>query len=299
MKKALAFLTILAALIWSAVFYFPDNQLHLIFCNVGQGDAILVRRGFNQILIDGGPDERVLECLSDNLPFWDRTIEMVVLTHPQADHLTGLISVLERYEVLSFMVNNIVNDTERFWRFREVLIKEGAKIYNPKAGERIELAKMNFDVLWPKEELGSPLVWQRASQDEGIGEREFILGAATYSGNFNQTSVVLKLEFGDFCALLTGDIDQSTESQLDKVSPCQVLKVAHHGSKYSTSEEFLEMIRPDLAVISVGKNSFGHPTQGVIDKLRSIGARLLRTDQNGKIEIISDGEKWWILPERQ
>ena len=94
MKKILAFLAILTALIWAAVFSFPDNSLHLIFCDVGQGDAILVKKGFNQVLIDGGPDERVLGCLSENLPFWDRTLEMVVLTHPQADHLTGLVPIM-------------------------------------------------------------------------------------------------------------------------------------------------------------------------------------------------------------
>lgn len=288
MKKLLAFLAFLAALIWAAVFYFPDNNLHLVFCNVGQGDAILVSKGFNQVLIDGGPDERVLECLSDNLPFWDRTIEMVVLTHPQADHLTGLISVLERYNVGHFVVNNIVNDTERFWRFREALIEEGTEIYNPKVGDKIKIANMSFTVLWPQEKLGNPLVWKREA-------REKVLGASAYSGDFNETSVVLYLQFGNFCALLTGDIGQDTEAQLDRVGPCQVLKVAHHGSKYSTSAEFLKKTQPDLAVISVGKNRFGHPTREVLDRLTSAGAKILRTDQKGEIEIVSDGRGYRVI----
>lgn len=285
-KRLLSILVLLVGLIWAAVFYFPDNNLHLVFCNVGQGDAILVKKGFNQVLIDGGPDERVLECLSDNLPFWDRTIEMVVLTHPQADHLTGLISVLERYNVGHFVVNNIVNDTERFWRFREALIEEGTEIYNPKVGDKIKIAGMSFTILWPEEELGNPLVWKR---DES---REKTLGASTYFGNLNETSIVLRLGFGNSCALLTGDIGQATESQLDRVGPCQVLKVAHHGSKYSTSAEFLKKTQPDLAVISVGKNRFGHPTEEVLARLTSTGAKILRTDQNGAIEIVSDGRRW-------
>ena len=287
MKKALVFLTVLASLIWLAVFSFPDKDLHLIFCDVGQGDAILVQKGSNQILIDGGPDEQVLECLSDNLPFWDRNIEMVVLTHADSDHVTGLISVLERYNVEYFVINNIAKDTDQFWRFRENLIKEGAKIYNPKAGEEIKIADINFTVLWPEEELGNPLVWELVSE-----VKESILGAASYSGDLNETSVVLRLNFGDFCALLVGDIGAETESQLDKVTPCQVLKVPHHGSKYSSSEEFLNHVKPDLAVICVGKNSFGHPTEEVLDRLESTGAKILRTDQNGEIEIVSDGKKW-------
>ena len=286
-KKFLSILSIVALLIWAAVFYFPDNNLHLVFCNVGQGDAILVSKGFNQVLIDGGPDERVLECLSDNLPFWDRTIEMVVLTHPQADHLTGLISVLERYNVGHFVINNIVNDTERFWRFREALIEEGTEIYNPKVGDKIKIANMSFTVLWPQEKLGNPLVWKREASEK-------VLGASAYSGNFNETSVVLQFSFGKFCALLTGDIGQATESQLDRVQPCQVLKLAHHGSKYSTSTEFLKKIQPDLAVISVGKNSFGHPSQEALERLASADAKILRTDQNSEIEIVSDGKRWRV-----
>ena len=281
MKKILAFLSILASLIWLAVFSFPDKDLHLIFCDVGQGDAVLVQKGSNQILIDGGPDEQVLECLSDNLPFWDRNIEMAVLTHSEADHVTGLISVLERYNVEYFVINNIAKDTDRFWRFRENLIKEGAKIYNPKAGEEIKIADIDFTVLWPKERLNS-------------GAKN-VLGAASYSGDLNETSVVLRLSFGDFCALLVGDIGAETESQLDKVTPCQVLKVPHHGSKYSSSEEFLKHVKPDLAVISVGKNSFGHPTEEALDRLKSTGAKILRTDQNGEIEIVSDGKSWQLV----
>ena len=118
------FLAIIAILIWLAVFLWPDDQLHLVFCNVGQGDAILISRGFKQILIDGGPDEKVIQCLSNNLPFWDRKIELVVSTHPDSDHITGLISVLERYQVQVIAINNLAKDSERFWRFRELALAE-------------------------------------------------------------------------------------------------------------------------------------------------------------------------------
>lgn len=293
MKKILLFLAILASLVWLAVFSFPKENLHLVFCNVGQGDAILVTQGLNQVLIDGGPDERVLQCLSDHLPFWDRTIELIVLTHPQADHITGLISVLERYQVQNFLVNNLVNDTERFWKFREALLEEGAKIYNPMAGDEIKVGGMDLAVLWPEEKLGTSLAWQKEES------REKILGAASYLGNLNETSIVLEVSFGNFCALLTGDISQNTESQLDrvldKVAPCQVLKVGHHGSKHSTAKDFLEKLKPKLAIISVGKNSFGHPSEEVIKRLRDNNIKIFRTDQDGEIEIVSDGKSMGLL----
>ena len=311
MKKFLAFLSVLSLLVWLAVFSFPDNKLHIVFCDVGQGDSILIEKGSNQILIDGGPDEKVLQCLSNNLPFWDRTIEMVVLTHPQADHLTGLVSVIERYNVKHFVVNNILNDTKLFWKFRDELIKEKAEIDNPRAGERFKIGSLQLLVLWPEERLGDPLVWKKESQGNtsdggpqgllrggGIGERDSILGKAVYAGDLNKTSVILKLSFGNFDALFTSDIGFDIESKIN-VGKVEVLKVAHHGSKYSTSAQFIKKIQPWLAVISVGKNRFGHPSPMVIKRLKSLGARVLRTDQNGEIEIVSDGRKWQILPDRQ
>jgi competence protein ComEC len=279
-------------LVWLAVFSFSDNNLHLVFCDVGQGDSILIKKGSNQILIDGGPDEKVLECLSRHLPFWDRTIEMVVLTHPQADHLTGLVSVMERYNINHFVINNIVNDTQLFWQFRDDLIKKKAEIDNPKAGERIKIGQLQLLILWPKEELGTPLVWQKASQETlRSGEAKTILTAATYSGDLNETSVVVKLSFGDFDALFTGDMGFDIENNINP-GLIEVLKVAHHGSKYSTSTQFLKKIRPQLAVISVGKNRFGHPSPVIIKRLQSFGARVLRTDQNGQIEVVSNGKTW-------
>lgn len=301
LKKPVFWLILILGLVGIAIFQLPDQRLHLVFCDVGQGDATLITYQNSQILIDGGPNNQVLECLADHLPFWDRTIEMVVLTHPQADHLAGLVDVLERYSVTQIVVNSIVNDIASFWQFHQAALEEGAQIYSPQAGDKLCLGSIQFLVLWPQEKIGDSRVWQAPKHLRGSrmdSSEVKVLG--TYSGNLNESSVVLGLSFGNFDALLTGDIGFDTEERIDwsGVPPAgggiEVLKVAHHGSKYSTSEEFLEEISPDVAVIFVGKNSFGHPTQEVLERLGSIGAKILRTDQQGEIEIVSDGKTWEI-----
>lgn len=265
-------LALLIGLVWAAIFSLPDNNLHLVFCDVGQGDAILIYQGSNQILVDGGPNQSVLNCLSNHMPFWDREIEMVIATHPEADHITGLIDVIERYNVNQLVISSVGKDTAVFKKFQDAVLKENSEIYFPQAGDRIKLKSLELSVLWPQ-------------------SQEKILGAATTEKEINDTSIVFLLSYGNFDALLTGDISTKVDSQLD-LSDIEVLKLAHHGSKYSTSEEFLKQIQPELAVISVGKNPFGHPTEEVIERLKN--QAILRTDQDGEIEIVSDGEKWGI-----
>ncbi|OGV89437.1 hypothetical protein A2Z41_00405 [Microgenomates group bacterium RBG_19FT_COMBO_39_10] len=271
-KIILISLVLIIGLIWSAILSLPDNQLHLVFCDVGQGDATLIYQGSNQILIDGGPDQRVLGCLSYHLPFWDREIEMVIVTHPESDHITGLIDVIERYNVRQFVINSVGKDSAVFKEFQAAVLAEKASVYFPKAGDRIKANSLVLSFLWPQ-------------------HQEKVLGVNA-EGEVNDTSLVFELAYGQFEALLTGDISTKVESQLD-LDDIEILKVAHHGSKYSTSEEFLEKSRPELAIISVGKNSFGHPTQEVIEKLNQAGVELLRTDQEGEIEVVSNGETWY------
>ena len=316
LKKPLFWLFLFLVLVWSAVFSLPDQHLHLTFCDVGQGDATLISYQNEQILIDGGPDNQVLGCLSQKMPFWDRTIEMIVLTHPEDDHFGGLIDVIKRYNVKQFVINSVINDKPSFWDFYQTVLEEKAPIYSPKAGDKMESGPIHLSVLWPEEKLGSKEVWlgntffahecfledeSRLSSGEkhkfaqnGCLAKPSVLGTAVDSGELNETSIVLKLSFGHFCAFLTGDLPGKNEDQLETVGPCQVLKVAHHGSKFSTSEDFLKKIKPDLAVISVGKNNFGHPAWETLKRLGDLGIKVLRTDEKGEIEIISDGGKWWL-----
>ena len=301
LKSLITGLVLVVGLIWGVVWQLPDEKLHLVFCEVGQGDATLVIQGSNQVLVDGGPGSGVLECLANHLPFWDRTIEMVILTHPEADHFTGLIDVVERYDVEQFVVNSVVNDSTAFWEFRDRVLAEGGLIHSPVKGEKLKLGLIEFLVLWPGKQAGDKLVWQKNGFSDREKNKEAILGVASPAnggGDLNETSIVLQLVYGDFDALLTGDIPTKIEDQLDwdETDPIEVLKVAHHGSKYSTGEGFLGRLKPELGVIMVGKNSFGHPTQEVLDRLTAGGVDYLRTDQQGEVEIVSDGKSLEIEP---
>lgn len=260
----------------------PDGKLHLVFCDVGQGDAIYIRTPNGQdILIDGGPNDRVLSCLGQHMPFYDRTIEIIALSHPQADHLNGLISVIERYNVNYFVSNGIGSQTEGYNKLVGLINNKKIKIKNEKAGGKILVDSLDLITVWPTEELIT-------SQD--------VLGVATTGLSVNESSLILRLNYGQFDALFTGDVSKEVLSRLyyDFGEPIEVLKVPHHGSKTALPEGFLEEIKPQLAVISVGKNSYGHPAKETIRKIKEIsGIRVLRTDQDGEIEIISDGKSWW------
>ena len=259
-------LVLLIGIVWQ----WPDGRVHLVACDVGQGDGILIWRGSAQVVVDGGPDRKIVDCLSRFVPFWDRSIELVVLTHPEADHVTGLVEVLKRYAVGQLVTSNVAKDTRVFGEFKQAVAKDQVPVHIAMAGEEVMVGGLAFKVL----------------------------GARTEAAEVNETSVVLKLVYGQFRALLTGDIGSETEQVLVNSGSnlrSNVLKVGHHGSKFSSSEEFLRAVKPALAVISVGKkNRYGHPTQETLGRFRAVGARILRTDESGHIEIVSDGEKLWV-----
>jgi len=288
LKIIFIFLLLLVGLVWGAVSQLPDGRLHLIFCDVGQGDAILAVKGSTQILIDGGPNEKVLSCLSSHLPFWDRQIELVVATHPEYDHLTGLVSVIQRYRILQIVSNSLLAESGVFQKFRAEVVSRQIPVHSPKAREEIKIGGIKLKILYPTEKLGEEIVWKTLKEPK-------VLGLSTYTGNFNKTAIVTLLEFGDFQALLTGDVGVEEEEKfLPTLGEVEVLKVAHHGSKYSTSESLLATTRPKLAVISVGANNrYGHPAPEILERLQAVGAKIRRTDLEGEIELVSDGENWY------
>ena len=280
---------LLALSAWGAVGQLPDTKLHLVFCDVGQGDAILASLGSTQMLIDGGPNDRVLECLAKHMPFWDKTIELVVVTHPEADHLTGIVSVIERYNVRELVSNSLVTESGIFQKIREEVLQQKIPVYSPKAGDRIKIGELEIEILYPLEKQGDEIVWQTSENPQ-------VLGISVFTGNLNETAIVGKIKFGEFDALLTGDIGIEQEKEIEP-GEVEILKIAHHGSKYSSSQEFLEKISPDLAIISVGAtNRYGHPTPEVLERLRNLEIKILRTDLNGEIEIVSDGSSWYTKP---
>lgn len=271
-KYLFGILALSALSIWLAFFASQDRNLHLIACDVGQGDAILAIYQNIQVLTDGGPGSSVLTCLEKYMPFWDREIELVVLTHPQFDHYGGLIEVLRRYKVGTFLTNNIDSSTPSLEALRNVVGGSETRVIYPGVGRRIRAGMIYLDILHPEK--------------------------GTVSANVNNISIVSILRFGDFEALLTGDIENEIANEIAEkglIKNVDYIKIPHHGSKNGLTLGLLETSKPEIAVISVGKkNSYGHPHKEVLEMLASYGLRVLRTDELGDIEVVSDGKKWWL-----
>lgn len=258
---------------WIAVFQLGNrNKLEVDFFSVGQGDSEFIQTPQGkQILIDGGPDNSVLEKLGKVMPFWDRSIDLVILTHPEKDHLAGLIEVLKRYKIDYVLWNGIVRDTAEYNEWVSELKDENIQVVYAKAGEKIFAGNAEIDILSPLNSL-----------------------AGEQFSDSNDTSVVTKLIYGENSFLFTGDLTSSGEKAIldsGENATADVLKVGHHGSKTSTSEVFLEAVSPQDAVIEVGAdNPYGHPTQEVLDRLQNYGINILRTDLDGDIKFFSDGQ---------
>ena len=262
--------------------------LEVIFFDIGQGDSILIKTpSRHKILIDGGPDNGVIEKLAKTMPFWDRTIDLVVLTHPDKDHVAGLIDVFKRYKVDNVLWTGVVRDTLEYKKWVGALEKEQSRIVISQSGQRIRLFSKGqssertvyFDILNPSDRL------------EGL---EF--------DKSNDTAVVARMYFKDNSFLFTGDIGFSAEEKMvsSKIElNSDILKVGHHGSKYSTGDFFLEKVLPSMAVIQVGKNSYGHPAPETLERLEKFDIDTLRTDTDGDIEIISDGNNIQVKNENE
>lgn len=281
--------SLLLLTIFLALFSLPDNNFHLIACNVGQGDAILATYGNIQILTDGGPGNRVLDCLSKHMPFYDREIELVILTHPQLDHFGGLIEVVRRYKVDTFMANAVDNSAQAYSVLKKEVGGRGIRIINPKEGMIVRLGKIHLDIVNPTDALLS---------ENTNGNSGNILGVFTTKRDLNDFSIVDIVSFGNYKALLTGDIGPSEIPDVlsvGRLKPVNYIKVPHHGSKNGLTPEFLDVVNPEIAVISVGRNnSYGHPHEEILKLLRARGIKTLRTDEVGDIEIVTDGERWWM-----
>jgi len=262
-------------LVWYAVFAESRSGLKVAFLDVGQGDAIFIQaENGNQILLDGGPNKAALNQLSKVMPFYDRSIDMVIASHPDSDHISGLIEVLKRYKVYSAMEPGTKSDNVIYQEF-ENLVKE-KNIQDIFAGRDMRVNLDNglyLDILLP--------VVDPENLDPHAG------------------MLVIRLVYGKNSFLLTGDMEKSLEGYLVFLEghnlKTDVLKVGHHGSRTSTSEVLLGFSAPEYAVISVGKdNQYGHPHKETLDILNKFQIPILRTDESGMIKIKSDGEQIFI-----
>ena len=260
------------ALVVSVVRTLPDSDLKIIACDVGQGDAILIIQGDNQILTDGGANNKVLDCLSRHVPFWDRKIEMIILSHPQKDHFWGLIEVFERYEVEVFVATQKDFGNQEYILLKNRVGGMGVRVVEPRQGVSVRVGLIHLDILHP------------------LGEEEV--------GDPNDVSVVHLLKYGDFEAVFTGDLEKGRlEGLVEKglIGRAEYIKIPHHGSRNSLSGTFLNAVNPVVAVISSGKNNtYGHPHKEVLDVLEEMGVAVLRTDISGDVVVETDGNDVFI-----
>jgi competence protein ComEC len=259
MKRLILFLSLVGLI---GIFYvtLPNTKPIVVVCDVGQGDAILATYKNIQLLVDTGPDnKKVLKCLENHMPFWDKTIEVVVLTHGDSDHVGGLMDLIKTYKVANFFSNGYLGNA----------IEQ--KINSEKIGQNdvVSIGLFDFDVVWPPADSDAVLA----------GEED---------NNRNSVVGILTIRDAGWSMFLSGDVESDSEQKLIwrqiLKKAVTVLKVSHHGSKTATSQELLNVLKPKIAVISVGKdNRFGHPTKEVLERLENSGAEIRRTDLEGEI----------------
>lgn len=267
--------TVVAVVLWLG--RQEGGQWRLVVLDVGQGDAILLQTpDGSDVLVDGGPDDPragrgVVERLAQYLPPSDRTLELVVLTHPDADHVGGLPAVAEHFQI-ERVLETAVRSTSRADRAWEAALDAQQTVrLEATSGQVITIGGVTLTVLWPP-----------ADTPADAEPR-------------NDTSVVLHVRYGEIDVLLTGDISDDVEQRLvttGVLPDVEVLKVPHHGSISSSSEEFLDVLQPEYALISVGQsNRYGHPHPVVLRRFQQRGIEIWRTDVEGDVVMVSDGEK--------
>ncbi|MEI6379057.1 MAG: ComEC/Rec2 family competence protein [Candidatus Falkowbacteria bacterium] len=270
--KIVALSLFIVAAVFLCLAYWPRPwQTEVDFLNVGQGDAILIQTPYGQrILIDGGPDSSSQARLGEVLPWYARTIDLLILTHPHDDHVAGLIKIVSDYRVLQAASASATSTSPAFLSWLRIVNASQQQVVRLVKGQNIPLGpKCNLQVLWA---------------DDGQSA--------------NNSSAVLKYTCGEFSVLLMGDLEEKEErkmlAELKGQLSARVLKVAHHGSDLATSQDFITAVGPEMAVISVGKNNFGHPSSRVITRLTRYGVQVYRTDQQGTIRVVSDGGRIWL-----
>ena len=273
--KILLILGIFTVLVVAPVFWYlynPIHQLEVVFFDIGQGDAILIKTPFGQnVLIDGGPDNTVIKRLSENLAWWDKKIDLMILTHPHDDHVSGLIDVIKRYKVEKILYTGVVHSSPNYLVWLELIRDRKIPLTIIDRPQIIEFGEnCELQIIYPRESL---------------------LGKEV--SNLNNSSIVIQLVYGQTKFLLAGDIELEAEQELLASGidlSANIFKANHHGSDTSNSKEFLQAVQPEIVVIQVGDNNFGHPSRRVIKRLERIGAQIFRNDLDGTVKLISDGE---------
>lgn len=258
-----------------------STELRVVFLDVGQGDAILIQTAQQNILIDGGPDKNIIRKLDKYIPITKRHIDLMILTHPDGDHLIGLVEVLRRWSVGAVAESGLKSYNPAYIEFNSLIESKNITRHIINTPQKIVFEDdLSFDFFWP-------------SSEELVEDNE---------GDCNFLSLVAMLDYKESEFFFVGDATKETEEELMAQNlnlKADVLKAGHHGSKYSSGLDFLKEVEPEYAIISVGKdNSFGHPSLRVLDNFRKIDTEVLRTDKKGDIIFESNGQRLTIKTER-
>lgn len=267
----IAVLLCIVAIIWYAALREDRHgTLTVSFLDIGQGDSIFIEApSGRQMLIDGGRDTLVLRRIAQVIPWWDKTIDVLVPTHPDADHIGGLINVLARYDVALVVRSSVAGDTQMAQVLEQTIAQEGAQVVTAMRGQVVDLGDGAYlQILFPDRDV------QRVATNDG--------------------SVVARLIYGDTAFMLTGDAPQGVEEYLVALDgsslQSDVLKAGHHGSKTSSSPLFLGFVGPSFGVFSRGcTNTYGHPAPEVVERFKVFGIPAFDTCTDGTITFVSDG----------
>lgn len=279
---------VLSMLLWAhaarVISPWQEQPLRVWMLDVGQGDAFFIEFPTGERwLIDGGPDDAVLAKLGSLLAPWDRTLDAILLTHPDADHVTGLVGVLDRYHVDTVYETGVrahtPNDEAFTIRLETIMSGLPPKASSDEATGGRTLLNAG-DVLWIGD-VTLTIVWPDGSQE------------GSYPDKRNNLSINLVLEYGQTRVLFTGDAEAVVEQVVGpRAGDVDVLKVGHHGSLTSSAWTFLETIDPEAALISVGRdNSYGHPHPSVVGRLEDADVEIFRTDLHRDVVLTSYGGK--------
>lgn len=248
----------------------PLVELQVHFIDVGQGDAILVDLGETEVLIDGGGRSPGVTSYLEN--YVNGSLEVMIATHPHADHIGGLIQVLDDFNVEEIWLNGHTHTSNTYSEFMDKVNDEGAEVNEARRGDTIVVDGLMFDVLHPVEPLVSDI---------------------------NDNSIVLMLSYGDIDFLFTGDATTESENSMiadGVLAAIEILKVGHHGSRYSSSQAFLDIVQPEVAIYMAGAgNQYGHPHAETILALEDIGAEVYGTDVCGTIIVVTDGNEYTLI----
>jgi len=267
---------------------FPtQGRLQVYALDVGQGDsALIITPEGKSVLIDAGPPQAGDEVVAALRKKDVRSLDLAVATHPHADHIGGMRQVIENFGVKNFLDSGQDYPSKEYERMLRAIVDKGIRPINAKKGMKFDLdSGVKLEVLNPQ------------------GADQWITEVRRGGSVENANSIVLRLSYGNFSMLFTGDAETETEDlMMEYGAPlrAQVLKVGHHGSRHATSARFLDAVAPEAAVISCGAdNRYGHPARQTLDRLRKAGVKIYRTDLNGEIAIVTDGNKFEIHPARQ